>query len=108
VELMIDRNNQPPGRTLAQDLRRVALVTLSILLVPLVAMRFTSEVNWTILDFVVAGFLLGGTGAAYVLLSRRTRKARMRFAIGAALLMALLLVWAELAVGIFGTPFAGS
>jgi peptidoglycan/LPS O-acetylase OafA/YrhL len=108
VDVMIDNNNPLPGRTLGQDLRRVALVTAAILLVPFVAMRFTNEVNWTIFDFIVAGILLGGTGLAYILLASRTRQANRRIAIGAVLLAALLLVWAELAVGLVGTPFAGT
>jgi peptidoglycan/LPS O-acetylase OafA/YrhL len=108
VDVMIDNSNQFPGRTFGQDLRRVALVTASILLVPFVAMRFTNEVNWTVFDFIVAGILLGGTGLAYILLARRTRQAKRRIAIGAVLLAALLLVWAELAVGLVGTPFAGT
>jgi hypothetical protein len=41
---------------------RVALATACILLVPLVAMQFTDEVDWGLADFVVAGALLGGTG----------------------------------------------
>jgi peptidoglycan/LPS O-acetylase OafA/YrhL len=108
VDVMIDNNNPLHRRTLGQDLRRVALVMAAILLVPFVAMRFTNEVNWTIVDFIVAAILLGGTGLAFILLARRTRQAKRRIAIGAVLLAALLLVWAELAVGIFGTPFAGN
>jgi hypothetical protein len=41
---------------------RVALVTAFILLLPLVAMQFTDEVDWGVADFVVAGVLLGGSG----------------------------------------------
>jgi len=35
-----------------------AVVVALILLIPLVAMQFTSEVNWTLSDFVFAGVLL--------------------------------------------------
>jgi hypothetical protein len=41
---------------------RVALATAFILLVPLVAMQATDEVDWGVADFVVAGALLGGSG----------------------------------------------
>jgi hypothetical protein len=99
--------NQDKGR-LARDLGRVLLGTGAILLVPLVAMRFTREVNWSPLDFVVAGFLLAGIGSLYILLTRKLRTASQRRAIGGGLLLTLLLVWAELAVGIFGSPIAGS
>jgi hypothetical protein len=42
------------------------------------------------------------------LVLRKVKKIGHRIAICAALLVALFLIWAELAVGIFGTPFAGS
>lgn len=86
----------------------VVLVTAAILLVPFIAMQFTGEVNWTTFDFVVAGVLLAGTGLAYVLSTMKMSSSRSRLAIGAVLAVALLLVWAELAVGLVGTPFAGS
>jgi hypothetical protein len=41
---------------------RVALATALILLLPLVAMQITDEVDWGLADFAVAGALLGGTG----------------------------------------------
>jgi hypothetical protein len=41
---------------------RIALATALILLVPLVAMQITDEVDWGVADFVVAGALLGGAG----------------------------------------------
>jgi hypothetical protein len=65
-------------------------------------------VQWTLLDFVIAAILLGCTGNAYVLVARRTPEVKRRVLIGTVLLAALLLVWAEMAVGVFGTPFAGS
>ncbi len=40
----------------------IIVITLVILLlIPLMAMQFTDEVNWTLSDFVVAGALLLGT-----------------------------------------------
>jgi hypothetical protein len=76
--------------------------------VPLVAMRYTREVNWGPLDFAVAGVLLAGIGSLFVLLTRKLRTAPQRRAVGGGLLLTLVLVWAELAVGIFGSPIAGS
>lgn len=90
-----------PLRPVTTDLLRVILATACLLLVPLVAMQFTGEVDWTGSDFVAAAILLGGTGTAWVLLSRLVRGARERTLLGLVLLGALLTVWAELAVGIF-------
>ena len=49
-------------RTASRPAVRVGLATALILLVPLVAMTFTDEVNWGPGDFVLAGILLGGSG----------------------------------------------
>ena len=87
---------------------RILLATALVLMVPLVAMQFTDEVNWDLTDFAVMGGLLIGTGLAYELASRKVSSTRNRVIIGAALAAAFLLIWAELAVGVFGTPFAGS
>ena len=86
----------------------IMLVVTTLLLVPFVAMQFTNEVSWTLFDFVVAGVLLFGTGLLCELVMRKVKKVEYRIAICAVLLAALLLVWVELAVGIFGTPLAGS
>jgi hypothetical protein len=79
----------------------VALATGLILLVPLVAMQLTDEVNWSLGDFVVAGGLLFGTGMAYVGCARLARRPSQRAAIAAGLLCILGLVWAQLAVDLF-------
>lgn len=88
-------------------LTTIVLIVALLLLLPLIAMQFTNEVNWTLSDFVVAGVLLLGTGLMCELVMRKVKKVKLRIAICVALLAALFLIWAELAVGIFGTPFGG-
>ena len=95
-------------RPVFRQMMFVMLGAAFILLLPLLAMQFTDEVAWTLLDFAVAGGLLVGTGVIYVLSARMVGNARDRLVLGLALALALLLVWAELAVGLFGTPFAGT
>ena len=92
----------------AKHLLYILLGTAAILLVPLVAMQFTSEVNWTGGDFIVAGVLLAGTGLLLELATSKLRTSRTRMIAGAVILLGFLFVWAELAVGIVGSPFAGS
>jgi hypothetical protein len=93
--------NFAPKGQMARKLRKVALVAAALLLVPAVAMQFTREVTWGPGDFVVAFLLLGGTGAAYVVLSSKLSRRVHRVLVGALLGLALLLIWAELAVGVF-------
>jgi hypothetical protein len=59
---------------------RVALATACILLLPLVAMLFTDEVDWSLADFVFAGALLGGTGLVLELAARKPRNVAYRAA----------------------------
>ena len=94
--------------TLNKRLTAILLTVAGLLLIPFVAMQFTTEVNWGILDFVVAGALLLGTGLLGDFVVRKVRNKDYQIGILAVILVVLFLVWAELAVGIFGTPFAGS
>jgi hypothetical protein len=91
-----------------RQLAGVGLATAAILLIPLTAMQFTDEVRWDLADFLVAGTLLAGVGAAYVLLASRMVHVAQKVVLAIALAVGLLAVWMELAVGVFGTPFAGS
>ncbi|MDI6045891.1 hypothetical protein [Flavobacterium yafengii] len=86
----------------------IILTVVFLLLIPLIAMQFTNEVNWNQSDFVVAGVLLLGTGLICELVMRKIKKTNHRIILCAVILAALLLILIELAVGIFGTPFAGS
>jgi uncharacterized membrane protein len=79
-----------------------------ILLIPFIAMQFTDEVNWSFRDFAIMGVLLYGTGLICELVLRTVKSVPGRILICAGVVIAFLLIWAELAVGIFGTPFAGS
>jgi hypothetical protein len=86
-----------------QSVLRVALATLLLLLVPLVAMQFTDEVNWGAGDFIVMGTLLFSIGFLYVLAVRFATNMVHRIAIGFALGSTFLMIWANLAVGLIGS-----
>jgi hypothetical protein len=86
----------------------IILIAISILLlIPLIAMQFTNEVNWSVHDFVIAGILLFGAGLLCELALRKIKPSKYRIVILAGILLVLFIIWAELAVGIFGTPFGG-
>ncbi len=82
---------------------RIALVTGLILLIPLIAMQFSDEWDWNEGDFIIIGTLLFGMGSMFVLAARKVRKKSHRITIGIAFAIAVLYLWAELAVGIFTT-----
>ena len=89
-------------------LKFILLVVAFLLLLPLIAMQFTNEVNWTLMDFVVAAVLLLGAGLIFELVMRKIKNTKYRTTIIVILVLAFLLIWAELAVGIFGSPLSGS
>lgn len=83
--------------------------TAALLSIPFIGMRFTNEVNWTVTDFVLMGMLLMGAGMAYAVLVRFASSWLYRLAVATAVGTALLLVWANLAVGLIGSgPHAGN
>jgi hypothetical protein len=85
------------------NLRRQAMwaVIALLLLLPLVAMPFTREINWTGSDFAAAAILLIGAGLTYELAVRRVTGRTARAVATIALLAMLLLAWAHGAVGVF-------
>ena len=77
--------------------------TAAALLLPLVAMQVTDEVDWGLADFAIFGAMLVGVGGTYGLAARMTGNIAYRAAVGVALAAAFILVWMNLAVGIIGT-----
>lgn len=86
----------------------IAFIPLTLLLLPLIGMQVSDEVNWSTFDFMVGGALLLGIGSLVAFITTTVKKAKVRWIMIAVALLMFLLVWAELAVGVFGTPFAGS
>jgi len=78
-----------------------AVITGTLLLVPLIAMQFTGEVAWGPGDFLVAGVLVFGAGRGMVVGVRQAKTAAARVAVVTCIAAVLLVVWAELAVGLF-------
>lgn len=89
--------------------KNVLLSTALLLCIPLIAMQLSNEVNWTSFDFLVAGTLLVSLGSLMVSIIRIPRFSlnQKRLLIISIVLFGLL-VWLELAVGIFNSPLAGN
>jgi hypothetical protein len=71
-------------------------------------MQFTNEVNWSVMDFVMAAILLFGTSLVIEFVLRKVKSTKHRIFLCVIIIVTLLLIWTELAVGIFGSPVAGN
>ena len=91
-----------------KTLLTIISIICCLLLIPFIAMQFTNEVNWSVFDFIVAGILLFGTSLAIEFVLRKVKNTKHRILICGIILLLLFLLWAELAVGIFGSPIAGN
>ncbi len=73
----------------------------ALLLAPAIAMQFTSEVNWTLGDFVVAAVMFLVLGGAIEFIVRAVRNGSTRVLAIFGVVGMFLWLWAELAVGVF-------
>tara|TARA_Y100000817_G_scaffold227236_1_gene180025 strand:- start:474 stop:743 length:270 start_codon:yes stop_codon:yes gene_type:complete len=87
---------------------RKVFYPLLLLFIPLIGMNFTDEIDWSLSDFIVAGLILLVFSICTNFIILRISNTNRRVLFITILLILFMLVWAELAVGIFGTPFAGS
>lgn len=93
------------------QIKRLVIILSTVvllLLIPIFAMQFTDEVNWNLDDFIVAAVLLFATIWGVDLIIRKVKRKKHRIALSIFVVGIFLLVWMELAFGIFGTAFAGS
>ena len=81
---------------------------LLLLLFPLVGTLVSNEVNWSFLDFIVMGILILSMSFGIKQVIMTTKNTNYRVLIIGMILLVFILIWVELAVGIFDTPFAGS
>jgi hypothetical protein len=81
----------------------IVITTTILLLIPLIAMQFTNEVNWTVYDFIIAGFFLLTAGIFCEVAIRTIRNIKFRIAVCALIFLVFILIWVEFAVGIIAT-----
>lgn len=86
----------------------IYIVPLILLCIPLLGNLFSSEVRWLASDFLIAGVLLFTTAFLINLVRNKIKKQSRKTLACILILLALALIWLELAVGVFGSPFAGS
>lgn len=88
--------------------KNIGISAAVLLLIPFMAMQFTKEVNWSGSDFLIMGILLTGTGLVCEYLFRKITNKKLKLALIIGVIILFLLIWLELAVGIFNSPISGS
>ena len=91
------------GRGVNRLRKAVWGTALCLLLLPLMAMQFPIEVNWSGEDFGVMGVLLFAACAVYELGAWLSDNSTYRAAYRTAVLGGFLLIWINLAVGMIGS-----
>ena len=89
-------------------IKRVFSPLLLLLLIPLFGNIFSKQVNWSLFDFIVMGFLLGLTGLSIHFIIEKLRNKTFKIVTIIFALIIFLMIWVELAVGVFGSPITGS
>ena len=79
----------------------IFIVLNSILLIPIIGIMISEEFQWDILDYVIAGFMLNILGIVLLIIHRYIDNRQLGFSVLAITIVAFILMWVELAVGIF-------
>jgi len=79
-------------------LLKALLLAVAVLCIPLIAMQFTLEVQWTLLDFAVMAILVVSTVSSYLIAAHVFPKFKVYLLIFAS--CSFLLIWTEMAVGL--------
>jgi hypothetical protein len=88
--------------------RKTIICSIAVILcIPIIGAMVSQEVEWSLFDFLIALFLLSAFGLAIELIFQRLTAIRWRRFALAILLLLMVLIWGELAVGIIGSPCAG-
>ena len=92
---------------MTQSIKFKLYYPLFLLLIPAVAMTLSDTVQWTWFDFIVMGSLLLVLGMTISFVLKKFKQSPNRLSYISAVIIVFLLIWAELAVGVFGSPLAG-
>ena len=88
--------------------QKIYLIIFGTLLSIIFLFNFISdEFNWNVFDFIIFIIMMIFALASFELVSRITKKEKSQKILFALIIIVFLLIWAELGVGIFNSPFAG-
>ena len=83
------------------------IYTLILLTIPFLSNIYINDFNWSLVDFIIMGVLIFSCLSFTSFIRKKFSGIKEILAI-IIVVIVFILLWAELAVGIFGSPFAGS
>jgi predicted ferric reductase len=95
--------------TMKKKTIHIILYTIGgILALALISDVTSEEMQWSAADYLIAAVILLAAAASIVFIKRKITGRRARLTAFVILAILFVLVWGELAVGLFGTPWAGN
>ena len=82
-------------------------ITVAVLLVVFLASLLSDQATWSIYDFLIGGGLIFVFATIETILWNKL-KSQHRLFVVLFILLVFLILWAEMAVGLFDSPLAGS
>jgi len=83
------------------------IYSLVLLLVPFILTNLFEGFNWGVEDFIIAGLLIFSCLSVVSYIKEKLGNQNKTITIILVIIL-FLIIWIELAVGVFGSPFAGS
>ncbi len=83
------------------------IYTLILLTIPFLSNIYINDFNWSMVDFIIMGVLIFSCISFISFIRKKFSGIKETLAL-IIVVIVFVLLWAELAVGIFGSPFAGS
>ena len=82
-------------------------IAVCVLVVVFLASLLSDQVTWSIFDFLIGGALIFAFATAEILLWKKLHS-QYRWFVLLFVLFLFLMLWVEMAVGLFGSPLAGN
>ena len=91
-----------------RNYQKIYLIIFGFLLSIILLLNFISdEFDWNIFDFIVLIIIMIFTAALFEIATRTAKTKKNQKILFILITIIFLLIWAELGVGIFDSPFAG-
>ena len=84
-----------------------AIPTL-LMVAAFISNNFVDGFNWSGSDFLIAAILLFGTASFIYMIASSKLSLRAKIISSIVIIFILIMIWVEMAVGLFGSPIAGS